>query len=335
MSTADGTQIWAATYDRPELDIFAVHDEIATEVTRAVAIVLAGKAGIGAIGTQDIAAYDLYLRGKQLMERRASGSIEDGIAALERSVERDPAFARAWAELSKGYVLISTDDETGVETTGSRSTVRARELAAQAARRAVEIAPRLGAAHAALAQHLSSTGQDAAALTEANRAVELSPDDSRCLSVLAAMLRDAGRPKDALAPTERALQLDPRNWRLRLDAGYTFDAVGDTASALLQYREAIRLEPDVAATYYIVGQTLSHERGLTALALRFLRRARTLDPDDPETHLAILAGYTRIGHEKIRDAVAGRYETWRRRHRVSSRPRPSPVFRWSPGGRQT
>jgi TolB-like protein/tetratricopeptide (TPR) repeat protein len=298
VSTTDGTQLWAATYDRPESDIFAVQDEIATEVTRALSIALAGKAGVGAIGTQDVVAYDLYLRGKQLIERRASGNLEDGIAALERSVERDPTFARAWAELSKGHVLISTT-ATGAGTTGSRNIAQSRALAEQAAQRAVEIAPMLGAAHAALAQYLVSTGQDAAALTEATRAVELSPDDPWCLSVLAVRLRDAGRPRDALAPTKRALQLDPRNWRLRLDAGHTFDAVGDTTNALLQYREAIRLQPDVAATYYIVGQTLSDMIGQTDLALRFLRRARTLDPDDPQTQRALLAGYTRIGHEKF------------------------------------
>ena len=153
VGTTDGTQLWAATYDRPEADIFAVQDAIATEVTRALSIALAGKAGLGAIGTQDVAAYDHYLRGKQLIERRVSGSIEDGIAALERSVDLDPTFARAWAELAMGYLLVSTEaSRTGA--TGSRSVGRARDLAKLAAHRAVEIAPDLGAAHTALAQYL-------------------------------------------------------------------------------------------------------------------------------------------------------------------------------------
>ena len=46
IETTDGTQLWAATYDRPESDIFAVQDAIATEVTRALSIALAGKAGL-------------------------------------------------------------------------------------------------------------------------------------------------------------------------------------------------------------------------------------------------------------------------------------------------
>ena len=298
VETTDGTQLWAATYDRPESDIFAVQDAIATEVTRALSIALAGKAGLGAIGTQDVAAYDHYLRGKQLIERRDSGSIEDGIAALERSVDLDPTFARAWAELAKGYLQVSTE-ASRAGATGSRSIGRARDLAKRAAHRAVEIAPDLGAAHAALAQYLSSAGQEAAARAAAAKAVELSPDDPWCLSVLAGTLRDSGRPEAALAPTRRALQLDPRNWRLRLNAGRTFDAVGDRISALRQYREAIRLDPDLATAYFVVGQTLSDMVGQTDLALRFLRKARSLDPDDTATQRALLDGYMRIGHRKF------------------------------------
>ena len=298
VETTDGRQLWAATYDRPESDIFAVQDAIATEVTRALSIALAGRAGLGAIGTQDVAAYDHYLRGKQLIEQRVSGSIEDGIAALEISVDRDPTFARAWAELAMGYLLVSTE-ASRTRATGSRSIERARDLAKLAAHRAVEIAPELGAAHAALAQYHSSAGQEAAALAAVAKAVELSPDDPWCLTVLAGTLRDSGRPEAALASTRRALQLDPRNWRLRLNAGRTFDAVGDRISALRQYREAIRLDPDLAIAYFVVGQTLSDMVGQTDLALRFLRKARSLDPDDTATQRALLDGYMRVGHRKF------------------------------------
>jgi TolB-like protein/Flp pilus assembly protein TadD len=298
VSTTDGTQLWAAIYDQPELDIFAVQDAIATEVTRALSIALAGNAGVGAIGTQDVAAYDLYLRGKQLIERRVSGSIEDGIAALERSVDRDPTFARAWAELARGYLLIATD-ATGATDSGSRSTAPSRERARRAAQRAVKIAPSLGAGHAALAEYLSATGQETAALTAAVKAAQLSPDDAWCLSVLAGTLRDAGQPEAAVGPTQRALQVDPSNWRLRLSAGRTFEALGDRSGALRQYREAIRLEPDFAATYLLVGQSLSDMVGQTDMALRFLRKARNLDPDHTDTQRALLAGYMRIGHRKF------------------------------------
>ena len=184
-------------------------------------------------------------------------------------------------------------------TTESRSIGRARDLAKRAAHRAVEIAPDLGAAHAALAQYQSSAGQEAAARATAAKAVELSPDDPWCLSVWAGTLRDLGRPETALVPTRRALQLDPGNWRLRLNAGRTFDAVGDRISARRQYREAIRLDPDLATAYFVVGQTLSDMVGQTDLALRFLRKARSPDPDDTATQRALLDGYMRIGHRKF------------------------------------
>ena len=208
VSTKDGSQVWAAAFDRPASDIFAVQDEIATNVTKALSITLAGKTGVGAIGTEDLAAYDSYLRGKQLIERRESSTFEEGVLLLERAVALDPSFARAWAQLARAYL---SGYEGGFVAAGQRSVKEATALAGNAARRAVDLAPTSGFAHAALARYLSMSNQDSAALASARKAVDLSPDDPDALIVLADMLRFAGHAHEAVAPTRKALALDPRN----------------------------------------------------------------------------------------------------------------------------
>jgi adenylate cyclase len=71
VSTGDGGHLWAETYDRPATDVFAVQDEIAKRVTEALSVALAGNSGPGSIGTTNVAAYDAYLKGKQLVESSA------------------------------------------------------------------------------------------------------------------------------------------------------------------------------------------------------------------------------------------------------------------------
>ena len=61
--------------------------------------------GPGSIGTPNVAAYDAYLRGKQLVDRRETKALEEGVALLEKSVAADPNFARAWIELSGAYSI--------------------------------------------------------------------------------------------------------------------------------------------------------------------------------------------------------------------------------------
>ena len=295
VSTEDGSQLWAAAFDRPASDIFAVQDEIATNVTKALSIALAGKTGVGAIGTKDIAAYDAYLRGKQLMERRESATMEEGVLLLERAVALDPSFARAWAQLARAYL---SGYEGGFVAPGQRSIEAATALAGKAARRAVELAPASGFAHAALARYLVMNDQDAEALASASKAVELSPDDPECLLTLAAMLRLTGRADEALLPTRRALALDPRNWRMRIEAGRTFDTNGDMKGALAQYGEAIRLEPEIVHGYQLAGVTLSYMIGREDEALRFLQRAAALDPGNLMIRRRLLIGYLSIGDDR-------------------------------------
>lgn len=326
VSTKDGTQIWAAAFDRPASDIFAVQDEIANNVAKALSITLAGKAGVGAIGTTNIAAYDSYLRGKQLIERRESATMEEGVLRLKRAVALDASFARAWAELSKAYL---SGYGGGLVAPGQRSVAQATALAGKAARRAVDLAPTSGFSHDSLARYLSWNDQDADALASASRAVELSPDDTDCLLTLAGMLRFAGRAQEAMLPTRRALALDPRNWRMRIAAGQTFDANGDMRGALAQYGEAIRLEPEIAQGYIFAGLTLSYMVGREDEALRFLERAAVLDPGNLNTRRRLLIGYLSIGddrsaarileHLKETDTNAGYRLALARQHYIAGR----------------
>jgi TolB-like protein/Tfp pilus assembly protein PilF len=293
VSTSDGRHLWAETYDRPTADVFAVQDDIAKRVTEALSVALAGKNGPGSIGTTNVAAYDAYLRGKQLVARREAKALVEGVASLEQAVAADPDFARAWAELSWAYHLSGRWE--GAPSIGRMSPEQAGALRLRAARRAVAAAPDLGRAHAALAFALwDQEDADDDASEEYNRAIALSPDDPDVIRLYATFMTNNGHPKEAVKFFEPLLVREPLDAAVRTSYARALDGSGDVRGALRQHKEAMRLQPDGAWPYLIAGLTTSDMLGGTDLSLRLLRRAAYLDGDNPTVTSWLAESYRSI-----------------------------------------
>jgi adenylate cyclase len=102
--------LWSATYDRPLTtdNVFAVQDEIATAIVRA----LAAKIGAGAnagdeveveADTENVDAYELYLKGRALFAARGTTNLQIAARSLEQASALDPKFARAWETVAMVY----------------------------------------------------------------------------------------------------------------------------------------------------------------------------------------------------------------------------------------
>ena len=287
VSTGDGGHLWAETYDRPATDVFAVQDDIAKRVTEALSVALAGKAGPGSIGTTNVAAYDAYLRGTELVERRETMALEEGVALLEKAVAADPDFARAWVSLAEAYRLSSRNE--GDTTIGRLPSEQAYELSERAARRAVAAAPDYGAAHAALGLVLQIQGKDGYS-EEYERAFALSPQDPDVIRAYAFYFREMDTHR-ALKLFEPLLALEPRDSRLRAGYAGLLDSDGQIDAALAQYREAIRIDPSNVPAYYRASGTVWQMVGRRDLALRLMRHAVTLDPQNPDQILDTAYAY--------------------------------------------
>jgi TolB-like protein/cytochrome c-type biogenesis protein CcmH/NrfG len=303
VSTNDGRHLWAETYDRPTADMFAVQDDIAKRVIDALSVALAGKSGPGSIGTTNVAAYDAYLRGKQLVARREVKALEEGVALLEQAVATDPGFARAWAELSWAYHL--SGHVEGGNTIGRMSPEQADPLRLRAARNAVEAAPDLGRAHAALALALFAQEDEDGASEEYRRAIALSPDDPDVIKLHAAFMTDSGHPKEAVRLFEPLLIREPRDAAVRTFYARALDGSGDVRGALRQYKEAMRLQPDGAWPYLIAGIITSKMIGATDLSMRLLRRAARLDADNPTATSMLADMYRNIDEPELARQVDG------------------------------
>ena len=107
VKVSDGRTLWSKTFDRATADIFAVQDEVVREVVTAIqGSRVAVGAQIGpAVGTRDREAYDLYLQGTFLLNRRSLPDIERAATLFERAIGRDSAFASAWSGLADARLL--------------------------------------------------------------------------------------------------------------------------------------------------------------------------------------------------------------------------------------
>jgi TolB-like protein/cytochrome c-type biogenesis protein CcmH/NrfG len=295
VSTADGRHLWAETYDRPTTDVFAVQDDIAKRVTDALSVALAGKTGPGSIGTTNVAAYDAYLRGKQLVERRETKVLEEGIALLEKAVAADPDFARAWVKLSGAYFLASRNE--GYTTIGRMPSTQAFALSERAARRAIAAAPNYGAAHAALGWALVVQNKDGYS-DEYERAIALGPDDPDVIRAYAGYL-SGKNTRRALKTFEPLLAREPRDPRLRVTYAGLLDSNGDIDEALAQYREAIRINADYVTPYYRAASIVLAMVGRGDLSLRLERRAANLDPDNPDVFYDLAGTYWSWGETEL------------------------------------
>jgi TolB-like protein/tetratricopeptide (TPR) repeat protein len=224
---SDGSHIWSRVFDDTLDDIFRVQDEIAYNVAGALQATLGDAVTVGTDlgGTDNVTAYEAYLKGVESSKRGTPEAASQAIAQLELAVGLDPDYARAWVALSEAYAL-----PIQLGTATSASTLIPRMNAAE---KAVALAPILPEAHLALAAALRFDGGDterAAAAIE--KAAELGPNNAASLAALGQLRTSQGLLRDALRLTERAALINPLDPFLQMDLAYRKFSVGLEVEAL-------------------------------------------------------------------------------------------------------
>ena len=199
----DENTIWSGSFDRLATELPAVQDSI----IRAINAVLRVRDGasvsasgtVGARGTTDVEAYDLFLRG-EFFRRRFE--IPSAVASLNQAVKKDPSFARAHASLASAYALLPL---TGVTLPDS-----ARRQAEKSVQRALTLAPSLPAVYIAQALlQIFGDFQYGAAERTIRKAIELDSADAEAITWHAFSFGYLGHLDQAIAEARRAVRLDP------------------------------------------------------------------------------------------------------------------------------
>src|ERR1700693_6219905 len=253
----DGAIQWAATYQRPLKEVFALQSEI----TQAVAARL--KAGLSpnetvALNeppTADLRAYDLYLRAQTidvLVKDTAewASRMEQKVSLLNEAVNRDPKFVLAYCGLAKAYdVLYQTKDITPVE----KRNVDYRAMAEVALEKARRVAPDFGPVHLALADHFVVAHNDVEqGRLEIDLARQTMPNSAALETSAGSIARRQSRWDDAVRFLERAVALEPRATENLFTLANTYRLMRryDRFDGLMTRLLGV-LPPDRSATYRV------------------------------------------------------------------------------------
>ena len=201
---ASGFQMWSERYDRQLDDVFAIQEDIATNIARKLEVALSGSA-IGAVArpSATIEAYDLYLKGRYLVEQRGDG-LATGLDFFKQAIAVDPEYALAHAGVAETLALLAVY--------GIAPPSRAFPEAKAAAARAVALDDRLAEAHNAIALVALLHDWDWAGAEDAfNRALEINPSyvPARYWKALLYLQLVRGNTSEAIRETEHAVDLDP------------------------------------------------------------------------------------------------------------------------------
>lgn len=201
VSADSDQQVWSGSFDRRLTDIFTLQEEIAQAIADALVDTLGVRTVEVRRATDDLQAYELYLRGRQLFALRGA-NLPAARTLLEEAVERDSRFAEAWATLAGVmYVTPSYSSEMPAE--------RAAELARSAASRALALLPDQPDALAVSGRLAAERGERLAAASLIERALEVDPNNANTWTWRGLGLLEAGHVGAARASFERARTLDP------------------------------------------------------------------------------------------------------------------------------
>jgi adenylate cyclase len=225
-----GGHIWADRFDRELTDIFDVQDDVTAQIVSALSVNLTSgeRQRIATARTDNLEAYDCYLKGRELWRKSERLANEQGRQLLERAIGLDPDFAPAHALLA----VIHTNEMING---WSDSPETARQNSIACAARAIALDDDNPEGHWAMAVVMMWSRKLDEALREAERAIALDPNHSYAHGSFGLTLHYAGRSEEALQWFDRATALDP----LFIDLILHFRA--QSLYALGRYAEAAEL----------------------------------------------------------------------------------------------
>ena len=250
INIADGRTLWASNFDERFNNIFEVHDVISTQLAGALMPHLNGaeRERLTKRYTTNAAAYEAYLTGLYFWNKRTKPALAKAIIYFEQAIERDPAYALAYAMLSDSYFLSLKN---------SYHIVPQREAQAKhfaTAQRAIELDDGLAEAHMVMASVKYHQGHDEEAEREYLYVIELNPNHAIARLRYAFFLLNSLRLDQALEQMRMAQSLDPVSPVANAALGYLLTISRRSDEAIKYCRKALELDPEVIDGHLNLGE---------------------------------------------------------------------------------
>jgi DNA-binding winged helix-turn-helix (wHTH) protein/TolB-like protein/Tfp pilus assembly protein PilF len=279
--TSDGKQLWTGQFDEQSADIFAVQDSISQRVATALKV----KLGLAKRYTENVEAYQDYVKGRYHWSRLSKPDIEKAISYFEQAIEKDPQYALAYVGLAESYYPMALTMELP-----SRAPM---ERAKAAAVKAIEIDPDLAEGHAAMGLvnfwydwdwQASEKEFLAAAKLQENRPHWGYPH----------LLSNLGRHEEALREIRRSRELDPVNFLVAAIEGQALFFAGRDDEALERLTKTLELNSDLWLTHLFISRVYGR-KGMHREAIEAARKAAELSGNSSQANAYLAYAFAQAG----------------------------------------
>ena len=265
VNTHDGFQRWSERFDRDMDDIFAIQDEIARTIVEKLELTLGLKAqSIVARPTDDLEAYELYLRGREAIQQRTPPSMRRALGFFEQAVARDKFFARAHLGVAEAYIALGVYD--------AMPALDARAKAEAAMAIAVSLdshLPGLSLLRGQLRLYLTSDWPSSA--VDFAEALREDPNSALAHAYLALCHGLLRQKVSAIQSATRAIECDPLSPLIRGLCGLSRNLIGEYEEAIRLYDEGLALDPTSVLCLYASGISFARLGRLEAALERFVQ----------------------------------------------------------------
>jgi eukaryotic-like serine/threonine-protein kinase len=265
-----GRRLWSGEISGVAQDLLTLEDQMSSKLISALELKpSASEAGRGAAHpTENVEAYDLYLKGRNALHRqRSAKDVQTAIEFFDEALKKDQSFALAYTGMADASLDMYAQNKDAFWT----------QKALAAAMQAQQLNDELAEVHFSLGSVYSVTGQVAESIIELDRALQLAPNSDEGYRRLGKAYLANGRKEEALKAYRKAVELNPYYWSNYNSLGRVYLDIGHNNEALNAFRKVTELEPDNAIGYMNIGVVYFSE-GKYNECIPFFERALKLQP---------------------------------------------------------
>ncbi len=267
---AGGRRVWTQEFSGVQQDLLTLEDQIYAGLVEALALKPTSEESARATPhpTENIEAYDLYLKGRSAMRGQQDvKNIQAAVGFYEQALKKDPSFALAYAGVADASLIMYHEKKDSFWS----------QKALAAAQQAERLNDNLPEVHFSLGNVYTASGKGAEAVSELKRALQLAPNSDEGYRGLGKAYLALGQKDLALQAYQKAIELNPYYWVNYNYAGQAYSRLGEYDKALASFQRIIELEPDNSFGYLNTGMAY-FQQGKYEQCIRFFQKALQIQP---------------------------------------------------------
>ena len=292
VNVSDGSHIWSDSYNRVMEDVFAIQDEISLAIVDNLKVKLLKKEKYAIVKrhTEDLEAYNLYLKGKYYSESMTGEGFNIAFKCFERSLEKDPNNALAFMGLASLYWFSTY--------WGNAHPSEAYREAKAYILKALQIDDTLSEAHSILGSiHMNHDWDWKAAENEFSKALQINPNHAITHMYYSFLMTVNRKNDEAIDKARRALELDPLSNYIHTLYGAAYLYARRLDEGIRELQAVLKSDPNYFLAHFYIGFTF-RAKNMLKEAMEQYKKAVLLSGGNPMAVAALLVTNYELGNKK-------------------------------------